>query len=183
MFRVSTLSWAFLLCPLSSLLSLSCGSLKECLIVVGILSGYLASYLLIDTVGGWRTMYGLSFFPAVGLLLGMVSPSCQQLENMHVSTQSHHQSCSNAPCQSRSKAKKSSRRPCLIAGPIVPVADQGINDTPLCMQWQTSGLSKSSLDESGLTLRWLCSSGFLNHRGGSSCLAQARRLLKTLCNA
>lgn len=47
-------------------------SLKECLIVVGILSGYLASYLLIDDVGGWRTMYGLSVVPALALLFGMV---------------------------------------------------------------------------------------------------------------
>lgn len=48
-------------------------SLKECLIVVGILSGYLASYLLIDQVGGWRSMYGLAIIPAVGLAGGMVS--------------------------------------------------------------------------------------------------------------
>ena len=54
-------------------------SLKECLIVVGILSGYLASYLFIDNVGGWRTMYGLSFIPSIALLLGMVSDSWEWL--------------------------------------------------------------------------------------------------------
>lgn len=47
-------------------------SLKECLIVVGILSGYLASYLLIDQVGGWRSMYGLAIVPAIALAGGMV---------------------------------------------------------------------------------------------------------------
>ena len=40
-------------------------SLKEVLIVVGILLGYLASYEFVDTVGGWRIMYGASAVPAV----------------------------------------------------------------------------------------------------------------------
>lgn len=47
-------------------------SLKECLIVVGILLGYLVSYLYIEQVGGWRSMYGLSIIPAVALGAGMV---------------------------------------------------------------------------------------------------------------
>lgn len=41
--------------------------------MVGILSGYLASYLLIEEVGGWRWMYGVSVFPAVALGAGVVS--------------------------------------------------------------------------------------------------------------
>ena len=48
-------------------------SLKECLIVVGILMGYLNSYLLISEVGGWRSMLGLSIIPAIVLGSGMVS--------------------------------------------------------------------------------------------------------------
>lgn len=40
--------------------------------MVGILGGYLASYLFIDQVGGWRTMYGLSLLPGIALALGMV---------------------------------------------------------------------------------------------------------------
>ena len=47
-------------------------SLKEVLIVVGILLGYLASYQFVDTVGGWRIMYGASAVPALLLLAGMV---------------------------------------------------------------------------------------------------------------
>lgn len=48
-------------------------SLKEGLIVVGILLGYLASSQFIDSVGGWRYMYGLSLLPAILLGAGMVS--------------------------------------------------------------------------------------------------------------
>ncbi len=48
-------------------------SLKEGFIVVGILLGYLASSQFIDSVGGWRYMYGLSLLPAVLLGAGMVS--------------------------------------------------------------------------------------------------------------
>ena len=40
--------------------------------VCGILLGYLGSYLFVDTVGGWRIMYGASAVPAVILLGGMV---------------------------------------------------------------------------------------------------------------
>ncbi|CAL5219592.1 g1455 [Coccomyxa viridis] len=46
-------------------------SLKEVLVVCGILLGYLGSYLFVDTVGGWRLMYGASAVPAVILLGGM----------------------------------------------------------------------------------------------------------------
>ena len=40
--------------------------------VCGILLGYLGSYLFVDTVGGWRIMYGASAVPALILLAGMV---------------------------------------------------------------------------------------------------------------
>jgi MFS family permease len=40
--------------------------------VVGILLGYLTSYLFIDDVGGWRIMYGIAAAPAMVLLAGMV---------------------------------------------------------------------------------------------------------------
>ena len=40
--------------------------------MVGILLGYLTSYLFINDVGGWRMMYGVALFPAVVLLAGMV---------------------------------------------------------------------------------------------------------------
>ena len=40
--------------------------------MVGILLGYLASYEFVDTVGGWRIMYGASAVPALLLLAGMV---------------------------------------------------------------------------------------------------------------
>ena len=39
----------------------------------GILLGYLGSYLFVDTIGGWRIMYGASAVPALVLLSGMVS--------------------------------------------------------------------------------------------------------------
>ena len=54
-------------------------SLKECLIVVGILLGYLVSYLFIDTTGGWRYMFGLAAIPTLALGLGMVRPCALQL--------------------------------------------------------------------------------------------------------
>lgn len=47
-------------------------SLKEAFVVIGILLGYLTSYLFIDDVGGWRAMYGLAAGPALILLAGMV---------------------------------------------------------------------------------------------------------------
>ena len=40
--------------------------------MVGILLGYLASYEFVETVGGWRIMYGASAAPALLLLAGMV---------------------------------------------------------------------------------------------------------------
>lgn len=40
--------------------------------VIGILLGYLTSYLFIDDVGGWRAMYGLAAGPALVVLAGMV---------------------------------------------------------------------------------------------------------------
>ena len=40
--------------------------------MVGILLGYLVSYLYIEEVGGWRSMYGISILPAVALGIGMV---------------------------------------------------------------------------------------------------------------
>ena len=40
----------------------------------GILLGYLIGNLSIGEVGGWRTMYGASFIPAIILGLGMVRP-------------------------------------------------------------------------------------------------------------
>ena len=43
--------------------------------MVGILLGYLASYLFIDTTGGWRYMFGLAALPTAALGLGMVSPA------------------------------------------------------------------------------------------------------------
>lgn len=49
-------------------------SLKEGLIVVGILLGYLASAVWVDEVGGWRYMYGAALPAALLVLAGMVSP-------------------------------------------------------------------------------------------------------------
>lgn len=48
-------------------------SLKEALIVGGILLGYLVSYLFIDFNSGWRLMYGIALPIAVAFGLGMVS--------------------------------------------------------------------------------------------------------------
>ena len=46
-------------------------SLKEAFIVGGILAGYGASYAFVETLGGWRYMYGLAVVPAVLLGAGM----------------------------------------------------------------------------------------------------------------
>eukprot|EP00887_Chlorella_sp_A99_P006942 scaffold2.g6942.t1 len=46
-------------------------SLKEAFIVGGILAGYATSYAFVDTVGGWRAMYGLAVVPALVLGAGM----------------------------------------------------------------------------------------------------------------
>lgn len=50
-------------------------SLKEGMIVGGILLGYLAGSSLIDTVGGWRYMYGAALLPALAYLLGALRVS------------------------------------------------------------------------------------------------------------
>eukprot|EP01026_Neomeris_dumetosa_P065428 TRINITY_DN6280_c0_g1_i3.p2 TRINITY_DN6280_c0_g1~~TRINITY_DN6280_c0_g1_i3.p2 ORF type:complete len:354 (+),score=30.96 TRINITY_DN6280_c0_g1_i3:119-1063(+) len=45
--------------------------MKEAFIVGGILLGYLSSYLLVSTIGGWRYMFGVAVIPATILGLGM----------------------------------------------------------------------------------------------------------------
>lgn len=50
--------------------------------VGGILLGYLIGNLSIGEVGGWRTMYGASFIPAIILGLGMVRP-CRLYGRVH----------------------------------------------------------------------------------------------------
>lgn len=46
-------------------------SMKEALIVLGMLLGYLVGYLAIEAVGGWRIMYGVSAPIAAVMTLGM----------------------------------------------------------------------------------------------------------------
>jgi len=46
-------------------------SLKEAVVVIGILLGYLGGALWIEDVGGWRLMFGSALFPAVILGAGM----------------------------------------------------------------------------------------------------------------
>eukprot|EP00208_Stichococcus_sp_RCC1054_P003286 CAMPEP_0206138946 /NCGR_PEP_ID=MMETSP1473-20131121/4000_1 /ASSEMBLY_ACC=CAM_ASM_001109 /TAXON_ID=1461547 /ORGANISM="Stichococcus sp, Strain RCC1054" /LENGTH=518 /DNA_ID=CAMNT_0053532515 /DNA_START=301 /DNA_END=1857 /DNA_ORIENTATION=+ len=46
-------------------------SLKEAIIVCGVLAGYVGGALLQDEVGGWRTMFGAAAIPAVLLAGGM----------------------------------------------------------------------------------------------------------------
>ena len=46
-------------------------SLKEAVVVIGILLGYLGGALWIEDVGGWRAMFGAAAFPAVVLGAGM----------------------------------------------------------------------------------------------------------------
>jgi MFS family permease len=48
-------------------------SLKEVMIVGGILLGYLSSYWFVDAVGGWRSIYGIAAPLALLLGIGMVS--------------------------------------------------------------------------------------------------------------
>eukprot|EP00878_Enallax_costatus_P029261 GHUV01031709.1.p1 GENE.GHUV01031709.1~~GHUV01031709.1.p1 ORF type:complete len:389 (+),score=104.35 GHUV01031709.1:962-2128(+) len=48
-------------------------SLKEAMIVGGILAGYFSGYLFIDEVGGWRSMYGVAAPLALLLGVGMAS--------------------------------------------------------------------------------------------------------------
>ena len=47
--------------------------MKEGLIVLGILLGYLTGYLFVEDIGGWRSMYGIAAVPALLAGLGMVS--------------------------------------------------------------------------------------------------------------
>ncbi|CAN0474198.1 unnamed protein product, partial [Discosporangium mesarthrocarpum] len=56
-------------------------SLKEAMIVLGILLGYLVGYALEDRVGGWRLTYGVATYPAVAMFLGMfmMPPSARWL--------------------------------------------------------------------------------------------------------
>lgn len=51
------------------------------MIVLGILMGYLVGYLLEETVGGWRYVYGLTCILAVFMFMGVYSlpPSCRWL--------------------------------------------------------------------------------------------------------
>ncbi len=46
-------------------------SLKEAVVVIGILLGYLGGALWIEDVGGWRLMFGSALFPALVLGAGM----------------------------------------------------------------------------------------------------------------
>jgi MFS family permease len=48
-------------------------SLKEAIIVGGILAGYASGFWFIDAVGGWRSMYGVAAPLALLLGVGMVS--------------------------------------------------------------------------------------------------------------
>lgn len=46
-------------------------SMKEAMIVVGMLLGYTIGWILDDTVGGWRTTYGVASVFAVLMFVGM----------------------------------------------------------------------------------------------------------------
>lgn len=46
-------------------------SMKEAMIVVGMLFGYTIGWVLTDTAGGWRFTYGVGAVPAVGMMVGM----------------------------------------------------------------------------------------------------------------
>ena len=46
-------------------------SMKEAMIVVGMLLGYSLGWFLEDSAGGWRWTYGVAAVPAVGMLAGM----------------------------------------------------------------------------------------------------------------
>lgn len=48
-------------------------SLKEAIIVGGILAGYFSGFQFIEEVGGWRSMYGVAAPLALLLGVGMVS--------------------------------------------------------------------------------------------------------------
>ncbi len=47
-------------------------SLKEGMIVLGILLGYVVGFAMRRVPGGWRVTYGCSVLPALGLFLGML---------------------------------------------------------------------------------------------------------------
>ena len=46
-------------------------ALKECMIVLGMLLGYVVGYCLTSTTGGWRYTYLVSAGPAVAMFLGV----------------------------------------------------------------------------------------------------------------
>lgn len=46
-------------------------SMKEAMIVVGMLCGYLAGWFLEYSVGGWRYTYGFAMAPSVVMMAGM----------------------------------------------------------------------------------------------------------------
>lgn len=46
-------------------------SMKEAMIVVGMLMGYSIGWVLEDTVGGWRFTYGVGAIPSVAMFIGM----------------------------------------------------------------------------------------------------------------
>eukprot|EP00904_Undaria_pinnatifida_P002460 jgi/Undpi1/12214/HiC_scaffold_5.g01890.m1 len=56
-------------------------SMKEAMIVVGMLLGYSLGWVLDDTAGGWRWTYGVASVPAVAMLVGMygMPPSARWL--------------------------------------------------------------------------------------------------------
>lgn len=67
-------------------------SLKEAMIVAGILAGYASGFWFVDAVGGWRSMYGVAAPLALLLGVGMVSYK-QRLEtetHSAVQTQKKH---------------------------------------------------------------------------------------------
>lgn len=61
--------------------------------MTGILLGYLASYLFIDDIGGWRLMYGLAAGPALIVLAGMVSFSAHIYVHKRASFTQGRESC------------------------------------------------------------------------------------------
>ena len=46
-------------------------SMKEAMIVVGMLLGYSLGWILEDTVGGWRWTYGVGAIPSMVMFVGM----------------------------------------------------------------------------------------------------------------
>lgn len=148
---------------------------------MGILSGYLISYLFIDDVGGWRSMYGLSVWPAIALLLGMVSISPHKLSPLcwtpvwHVeaegSSQQIHQHVLDENCISMRSHSHSYCKPSWDhqgeqhggggRGPF----QQGCDRLVTASQWG---------------LPFACSYGCQNRHDGSPFLEQGNKLLRTL---